>query len=73
VRNFGNGINAEAGVIIADWNKKPTLCQSIYPRSPPVSRMKQWSQAAFGQLAHRGLGEKCVPSTRSQIRHPVTG
>ncbi|KAI5922254.1 hypothetical protein F4810DRAFT_289123 [Camillea tinctor] len=45
---WGNGINAEAGVIIADKNISPRNSDRYYP-GMLLPAVKQWSEAAFGQ------------------------
>ncbi|RYP24602.1 hypothetical protein DL765_000428 [Monosporascus sp. GIB2] len=45
---FANGMNGEGGVIIADKNKSPRAAIGQVPPFP-ISRIKQWSDAAFGQ------------------------
>ncbi|OTA98602.1 hypothetical protein M426DRAFT_107628 [Hypoxylon sp. CI-4A] len=45
---WGNGINPQGGVIIADWNRSPRYALSDFPISS-LSRIRQWSQAAWGE------------------------
>ncbi|KAI6087377.1 hypothetical protein F4821DRAFT_236336 [Hypoxylon rubiginosum] len=45
---WGNGINPQGGVIIADWNLSPRYALEGLPIAS-ISRIRQWSQAAWGE------------------------
>ncbi|KAG4422957.1 hypothetical protein IFR04_003869 [Cadophora malorum] len=75
---FGNGINPQGGVIIADNNKTPRYALGQVPFFP-ISRIVQWSQAAFGEWEYqagavddqvvealRGVGRTSIPGIASR-------
>ncbi|KAH7419225.1 hypothetical protein BKA64DRAFT_699260 [Cadophora sp. MPI-SDFR-AT-0126] len=69
---FGNGINAQGGVIIADNNKTPRYALGQVPFFP-ISRIVQWSQAAFGAWEYQaGSRDVEISSLRYVIRSWVT-
>lgn len=69
---FGNGINPQGGVIIADNNQTP---RRLYGQTVffPISRIVQSSQAAWGKWEYLAAANVIeVPSLRFVIRSWVT-